>query len=413
VKYTTLCDKFSFNTQFDSILMMRSLRSASIVGLLAVGTLVTAFDLPRGNGPYETTFSEFELVDHARQERFNSSSPRRLMLSRFDPVFPADCLTRYKKPYMSPLYSTAFEAVVAQLNITVPRGFFTQPELDLCKLASNTTLPSVLAPDAPPLIVFSPGNGGTRFLYSVFAQELASRGFTVLAIDHTYNSAVVEFPNGDVVYGVADNYPSIEEILQTWVEPHARDISFVLDHFGLEDYANATRAVVMGHSLGGAVAHTVLRDRRIRGAVNLDGPVSEGAQNATIGSTGREQAVVLWQQESLDDVPFLLAGWARYKETVRRSAHADFLAHVGLKSTKHYAFLDGPLLFDLTGLRDEEELRNPIVQAFGTISGKRYMEVMGLYTQTFVEYLFSRKGIVDLDIYVNPTDDFSDVEVVL
>jgi hypothetical protein len=41
------------------------------------------------------------------------------------------------------------------------------------------------------------------------------------------------------------------------------------------------------------------------------------------------------------------------------------------------------------------------------------MEVMGLYTQTFVEYLFSRKGIVDLDIYVNPTDDFSDVEVVL
>jgi hypothetical protein len=215
VKYTTLCDKFSFNTQFNSILMMRSLRSASIVSLLAVGTLVTAFDLPRGNGPYETTFSEFELVDHARQERFNSSSPRRLMLSRFNPIFPADCLTRYKKPYMSPLYSTAFEAVVAQLNITVPQGIFTQPELDLCKLASNTTLPSVLAPDAPPLIVFSPRNSATRFLYSVFAQELASRGFTVLAINHTYNSAVVKFPNSDVVYGVADNYPSIEEILQT------------------------------------------------------------------------------------------------------------------------------------------------------------------------------------------------------
>jgi pimeloyl-ACP methyl ester carboxylesterase len=187
----------------------------------------------------------------------------------------------------------------------------------------------------------------------------------------------------------------------------------MLDHFRLEDYANATRAVVMGHSLGGAVAHTVLQDRQIRGAVNLNGPVSEGAQNATIGSTERKQAVVLWQQESLDDVPFLLAGWARYKETVRQSAHADFLAHVRLKSTKHYAFLNRPLLFNLTGLRDEEELRNPIVQAFGTISRKRYMEVMGLYTQTFVEYLFSQKGIVDLDIYVNPTDNFSDVEVVL
>jgi hypothetical protein len=89
------------------------------------------------------------------------------------------------------------------------------------------------------------------------------------------------------------------------------------------------------------------------------------------------------------------------------------LAHVKLKSTKHYSFLDGPLLFDLTGLRDEEEQRIPIVQMFGTISGKRYMEVMGSYTQTFVEYLFGQKGKLDLDIYINPPDDFSDVEVVL
>ena len=392
---------------------MRSVRIASIVGLLAVGPVATASDLPRGNGPYETTFSEFELVDHARQERFNNSSPRRLMLSRFDPISPADCHTRYKKPYMSPLYSTAFEAVVAQLNITLPRGFFTKFDLDLCELASNTTLPSVSASGAPPLVIFSPGNGATRFLYSLFAQELASLGSTVLAIDHTYNSAVVEFPNGDVVYGVADDYSSVEEILQTWVESHARDISFVLDHLGLEDSANATRAVVMGHSLGGAVAHTVLRDHRIRGAVNLDGPVSEGAQNVTIGCTGREQAVVLWQKESLDDVPLQLAGWARYKETIRRSAHADFLAHVRLKATEHYAFLDAPLLFDLTGLRDAEELQIPIIKRFGTISGKRYLEVMGLYTHTFVEYLFGRKEILDLDIYTNPPENFNDVELVL
>jgi pimeloyl-ACP methyl ester carboxylesterase len=317
--------------------------------------------------------SELELIDHACQERFNDSSPRRMMLSRFDPISPTDCHTRYKKSYMSPLYSKAFQTVIPQLNITLPRGFFTQLDLDLCRLGSNTTLPSVLAPDAPPLVIFSPGNAATRFLYSAFAQELASRGSTVIAIDHTYNSAVVEFPNGDIVYGVADNYLSVEDILQTWVETHAQDISFVLDHFGLEHSPNATRAVVMGHSLGGAVAHTVLRDRRIRGAVNLDGPISERAQNATIGCTGREQVVVLWQKESLEDVPLQLEAWARWKETVRRSIHADFWAHVRLKSMEHYAFLDAPLLFDLTGLRDEEGLQIPIVKFFGTISGKRYL----------------------------------------
>jgi hypothetical protein len=63
--------------------------------------------------------------------------------------------------------------------------------------------------------------------------------------------------------------------------------------------------------------------------------------------------------------------------------------YVGLKSTKHYAFLDRLLLFDLTGLSDEEELQILIVQTFRTISRKRYIEVMGLYMQTFVEYLFS------------------------
>jgi hypothetical protein len=99
---------------------MRSVCSASIICLLAVGTLVTAFDLPRGNRLYETTFSEFELVDYTRYKQFNSSSPRRLILSYFNPISPADCLTRYKKPYMSLLYSTAFKAVLAQLNITVP-----------------------------------------------------------------------------------------------------------------------------------------------------------------------------------------------------------------------------------------------------------------------------------------------------
>ncbi len=180
------------------------------------------------------------------------------MVSRFDPISAEDCQTRYKKPYMSPLYSATYEAVVAQLNITLPPGFFTNLELDLCALPYNTSLQSILAPSAPTLIVFSPGNGATRFLYSVITQELASRGSTILVIDHTYNSAVVEFPNGDVIYGVAEDYTSVDQILEAWVETHARDVSFVLDQVGLVDRAGAARAVVMGHSLGGAVSNVVL-----------------------------------------------------------------------------------------------------------------------------------------------------------
>lgn len=260
------------------------------------------------------------------------------------------------------------------------------------------------------MVIFSPGNGATRLLYSAIAQELASRGSTVVVIDHTYNSAVVEFPNGHVIYGVADNYTTVEQILQAWVETYAHDISFMLDCFGFSDSADAMRAAVMGHSLGGAVARTVLRDRRVQGIVILDGHVTEQAQNSTVGSAGREQAAVLWQQEPLNDTPGQVVAYARFKDTMGRSAFVDFFAHVKLKSAKHYAFLDKPLLFDISGLNDDEKVRDPIVKSFGTISGKRYLEVMGLYTHTFVEYLFGRKGELSIDIYSNPPDDFSEVE---
>ncbi len=132
--------------------------------------------------------------------------------------------------------------------------------------------------------------------------------------------------------------------------------------------------------------------------MNLDGPITKEALNTTIGSAGRDQAVVLWQQESLDDVPVQDTAYAQFKETVARSVYADFFAHVKLKATKHYAFLDGPLLFDIAGLRDDENPQNSIAEFFGTISGKRYMEVMGSYTQTLVEFLMGRKGDLGVDI---------------
>ncbi|EFN56866.1 expressed protein [Chlorella variabilis] len=57
-----------------------------------------------------------------------------------------------------------------------------------------------LAPDAPsqlPLIIFSHGLGGNRFLYTIICSELASQGYVVLAVEHADGTAcVARLPGG-------------------------------------------------------------------------------------------------------------------------------------------------------------------------------------------------------------------------
>jgi hypothetical protein len=46
-----------------------------------------------------------------------------------------------------------------------------------------------------------PGLNTTRLLYSVLAQEVASQGFTVITLNHPFDTDIVEFPDRFVAYG--------------------------------------------------------------------------------------------------------------------------------------------------------------------------------------------------------------------
>jgi len=50
-----------------------------------------------------------------------------------------------------------------------------------------------------PLVFLLQGFYGTRLLHSAQAQALASAGFAVITVDHTFESIAVEFPDGSVV----------------------------------------------------------------------------------------------------------------------------------------------------------------------------------------------------------------------
>ncbi|MFF4345318.1 alpha/beta hydrolase family protein [Kitasatospora sp. NPDC001540] len=148
-------------------------------------------------------------------------------------------------------------------------------------------------PDAPvardggrfPVVLFSPGLGGVRTQNTAWAEELASHGYLVAALDHPYDSAAVVLADGRTVGtrvastgdDAADEARAVEA-----ADVRAADLGFVLTRLGdldrgaggdpLAGRLDTGRAAVTGHSLGGAAAlWAARRDHRFAAVVDLDG----------------------------------------------------------------------------------------------------------------------------------------------
>ncbi|GAA2888338.1 carboxylic ester hydrolase [Streptosporangium fragile] len=136
-----------------------------------------------------------------------------------------------------------------------------------------------------PLVLFSPGLGGVRTQNTAWAEELASRGYVVAALDHPYDSAVVTLADGRTVRTRirATGDPAEDERLAAgWTAVRAGDLSFALTQLGRLDRGeipgsltgrlDTGRAAATGHSLGGAAALQAARqDPRFAAVINLDG----------------------------------------------------------------------------------------------------------------------------------------------
>lgn len=146
-----------------------------------------------------------------------------------------------------------------------------------------------------PLVVFSHGAFGYRMSnYSTF-QELASHGYTVCSIDHTYHAFMTKQEGGQIVIGnmgfmntamqAQNGELGAEEIYkleQNWMELRTGDMEFVLDYIKklamLDNSDTVFQTIdlehigVLGHSLGGATAAQLGRDDEdVDAVVVIDG----------------------------------------------------------------------------------------------------------------------------------------------
>jgi dienelactone hydrolase len=135
-----------------------------------------------------------------------------------------------------------------------------------------------------PVILFSHGAGTTLEVQTSQGEDLASHGYIVAAIDHTYVSTATLFPDRIVSAREATTDFHTAEPAEVITQIMADDVRFVMDRLVEMNEGNFASPFkgkldlnnigVIGHSVGGAAAYNLaIHDSRVKAAVNLDGRV--------------------------------------------------------------------------------------------------------------------------------------------
>ena len=163
-------------------------------------------------------------------------------------------------------------------------------------ISTNSVTDAPIATESEfPVLILSHGFGGLPELNTIKAEELASQGYIVIGINHTYDSIVNAFPNGEVVpqssiFGGFSGAEDNSELLAQSIDIRAEDARFVLDELEEIDATglfngklDLERAGIYGYSLGGATAAKVLEeDSRFLAGINLDGGLFGDVADASL-----------------------------------------------------------------------------------------------------------------------------------
>src|SRR3569833_3343823 len=136
--------------------------------------------------------------------------------------YPATSASGPKKQYMTPLES---ERNLERQNI---------PGLPLDVLSTVRTNAVTDAKPAGrwhglPLIVLSPGWTQPRATLTALAEDLASRGSAVAAIDHTNKNRATTFPNNHNTNNTTNENNNQPKNWEKFAQVRTKDTSFVLD----------------------------------------------------------------------------------------------------------------------------------------------------------------------------------------
>jgi predicted dienelactone hydrolase len=160
-----------------------------------------------------------------------------------------------------------------------------------------------------PVLLFSPGAGMIRELYTSQMEDLASHGYVIAAMTHSYDGFLAIFPDGTSIRSDERRWPRIPsvegEANLNQLEWHTLDFLAVLDHlkrlssatssqFPIAGHLDLTRVGAFGHSFGGvAAAHACQKDQQFKACLNQDGAMGMKPFYLDAHDWGMNQAFML------------------------------------------------------------------------------------------------------------------------
>ena len=254
-------------------------QASFLVGLIALcflgagivlGTVFPVFQLPLPTGSHVIGTRIRHLIDANRRDPSEPDSPRELMIQIW---YPAQATAGRIAPYREVATTGSFD-----------RRF------SLVKTHSMLDAPLSASRAHYPLLLYMPSWDGLRTENTSLAEDLASHGYVVVAIDHPYSSLATVFPDGRIIESRLLNqdffssdaaFESFLTTAEAQIRLRADDAKFVLDDLqaptesGWKAFANRVdldRVGIFGFSLGGGVAaQACWLDRRFKACVNMDG----------------------------------------------------------------------------------------------------------------------------------------------
>lgn len=225
--------------------------------------------LPAPIGPYAAGEDVIHLTDASRPDPWvPSSGPRQLTVTMVYPAVPG---TGTPAPYM-----TLAEAAGSLQRRKLPASSGVTPQ-NLSSVTTHAFDGARPQRGKYPLAVLSPAYEDPRMVLTSLATDLASHGYVVALVGHTYEDSGETLANGQTPPCAICDDPALD--FDSVAASRALDVSFVIDQlthgntaWRLAHLIDKHEIGMAGHSLGGAAAAaTMIADPRVRAGVNMDG----------------------------------------------------------------------------------------------------------------------------------------------